>query len=327
MRAVVCKAFGPPESLIVEEIESPTPGPGQVVVDVKACGVNFPDTLIIQGQYQYKPPLPFSPGSEVAGIVREVGAGVDAINVGDRVIASSAFGAYAEKFVSGADAVHPMPNWLDFDIASSISMTYGTSLYALKDRAHLQAGERVLVLGAAGGIGLAAIEISRALGATVIAAASSDEKLAICREHGAGDVINYRTEDLKERVKALTSGQGVDVVVDPVGGDYSEAALRGLAWNGRFLVIGFTAGNIPRIPLNLPLLKGSSIVGVFWGSFVAREPQQSRANLEQLLSWIQAGKLHPRISARYPLERAADALNEIINRTVMGKVVLLPAPQ
>jgi NADPH2:quinone reductase len=325
MKAVLCKAHGSPESLVVEEVESPAPGPGQVLISVKAAGVNFPDTLIIQGKYQFQPPFPFSPGAEVAGIVKEVGTGVESVKIGDRVTASSAYGGFAEEFVANADALIPLPDGIDFDVASAFAMTYGTSLYALKDRANLQPGERLLVLGAAGGIGLASIEIGKLLGAQVIAAASTEEKLAVCRQYGASEVINYSEQDLKDRIKELTRGQGVDVVVDPVGGDYSEAALRGMAWNGRFLVIGFTAGSIPRVPLNLPLLKGCSIVGVFWGSFVARNPQQSRANFQQLLGWLQEGKLQPHISARYPLEQAADALYDIINRKVTGKIVLLPA--
>ena len=323
MKAVLCKAYGPPESLVVEEVESLTPGRGQVVISVKACGVNFPDTLIIQGLYQFKPPPPFSPGGEVAGVVKEVGAGVENVKPGDRVIAFTAFGGYAEEVVAEAQALIPMPDGMDFETASSFVMTYGTDIHALKDRAHLQHGERLLVLGAAGGIGLAACEIGKAMGARVIAAASSEEKLAICRQHGADDAINYSNEDLKERIKALTGGQGVDVIVDPVGGAYSEPALRGMAWQGRFLVIGFTAGDIPRIPLNLTLLKGCSIVGVFWGSFVAREPKHNQENLQELFGWLQEGKLRPRISARYPLERAADALNDIIQRKVTGKAVLV----
>ncbi len=323
MKAVVCKAYGPPESLVVEEVESPTPGRGQVVVSVKACGVNFPDTLIIQGKYQFKPTMPFSPGGEIAGVVKAVGTGVERVKVGDRVIAFTAYGGFAEEVLAEAESLIPIPDGIDFDVASSFVMTYGTDIHALKDRANLQPGERLLVLGAAGGIGLAAVELGAVMGARVIAAASSDEKLAVCMQHGASDAINYSSEDLKERVKALTGGQGVDVVVDPVGGNYSEAALRGMAWNGRFLVIGFTAGDIPRIPLNLTLLKGCSIVGVFWGSFAAREPARNQANIQQLLGWLQEGKLRPRISARYPLERAADALNDIISRKVTGKAVLM----
>jgi NADPH2:quinone reductase len=323
MRAVLCKAYGPPESLVVEEVESLTPGRGQAVISVKACGVNFPDTLIIQGLYQFKPSPPFSPGGEVAGVVKAVGAGVENVQPGDRVIAFTAFGGYAEEVLVEAVSLIPMPDSMDFETASAFVMTYGTDIHALKDRAQLQPGETVLVLGAAGGIGLAAVEISKAMGAKVIAAASSEEKLAVCRQHGADDAINYSTEDLKDRVKALTNGQGVDVIVDPVGGAYSEPALRGMAWQGRFLVIGFTAGDIPRIPLNLTLLKGCSIVGVFWGSFAARDPRHNQENLRQLLAWLEEGTLKPRISARYPLERAADALNDIMQRKVTGKAVLV----
>jgi NADPH2:quinone reductase len=323
MKAVLCKAYGPPESLVLEEIESPQPGKGQVVVSVKACGVNFPDTLIIQGQYQFKPPLPFSPGGEVAGLVKAVGAGVESVKVGDRVIAFTGWGGFAEEVLVDAERLIPMPDGIDFPTASAFVMTYGTSHHALKDRARLKAGEKLLVLGAAGGVGLAAIEIGKVLGAHVIAAASTDEKLEICRQHGADELINYRTSDLKQQVKTLTGGNGVDVVYDPVGGDYSEAALRGMAWDGRFLVIGFTAGEIPRIPLNLPLLKGCSIVGVFWGSFTAREPQQNQEHLKELFTWLQEGKLKPHISATYPLSQAADALNDLMQRKVTGKAVLL----
>jgi NADPH2:quinone reductase len=323
MRAVVCNAYGPPENLVVAEIESLTPGRGQVVISVKACGVNFPDTLIIQGLYQFKPSPPFSPGSEVAGIVKSVGAGVEHVRPGDRVISIAPCGGFAEEMVAEAAAVIPMPDEMEFDVAASFAMTYGTDFYALKDRARLQPGETLLALGAAGGIGLAAVELGKAMGARVIAAASSEEKLAICRQHGADATINYASEDLKERIKTLTNGQGVDVVVDPVGGGYSEPALRGMAWNGRFLVIGFTTGEIPRIPLNLTLLKGCSIVGVFWGSFNARDPQHSQENLRELLGWLQEGKLRPLILARYPLEQAADALNDITHRRVMGKTVLI----
>jgi NADPH:quinone reductase len=310
VKAVICKAYGPPENLVLEDVEPLKPGRGQVVVSVKACGVNFPDTLIIQGLYQFKPSPPFSPG-------------VERVKPGDRVIAFSAYGGFAEEMLAEAGGLIPMPAAMDFDTAASFVMTYGTDIHALKDRAHLRPGETLLVLGAAGGIGLAAVEIGKAMGAKVIAAASSEEKLAICRQHGADDAINYSNEDLKERVKALTGGQGVDVIVDPVGGAYSEPALRGIAWNGRFLVIGFTAGDIPRIPLNLLLLKGCSIVGVFWGSFAARDPQHNRENLRDLLGWLKAGKLKPRISARYSLEHAADALNDILQRKVTGKTVLV----
>lgn len=323
MRAILCKAYGPPESLTVEEVEPLKPGRGQAVISVKACGVNFPDTLIIQGLYQFKPPLPFSPGGEVAGVVKEIGDGVENVKPGDRVIAFTIYGGFAEEVVVETNALIPMPPGMDFDVASAFAMTYGTDIYALKDRAGLQPDETLLVLGAAGGIGLAAVELGKLMGAKVIAAASSDEKLAVCRDYGADAVINYSKEDLKQRMKELTGGQGADVIVDPVGGAFSEPALRSVAWNGRFLVIGFTAGEIPRIPLNLTLLKGCSIVGVFWGSFAVREPERNQENLRQLLDWLQSGALQPRISARYPLERAADALNDIIERRVIGKSVLI----
>ncbi len=323
MKAVLCKEYGPPESLVLEDVEPLKPGTGQVVISVKACGVNFPDTLIIQGKYQFKPPMPFAPGGEVAGVVKEVGEGVDTVKVGDRVIAFIGWGGFAEEVLTDATRLIPMPGSMDFTDAAAFVMTYGTSHYALKDRAQLKPGETLLVLGAAGGVGLAAVEIGKVMGARVIAAASTDEKLAVCKQHGANEVINYATGDLRVRVKELTGGEGVDVVYDPVGGNYSEAALRSIAWGGRHLVIGFTAGEIPRIPLNLPLLKSCSIVGVFWGSFMEREARHYQENIQELLSWFTQGKLKPHISATYPLEHAAQALNDVMNRKVKGKVVLL----
>ncbi len=323
MKAVLCKAYGPPEGLVIEDVEPLKPGRGQVVVGVKACGVNFPDTLIIQGKYQFKPLVPFSPGSEIAGIVKEVGEGADGVKVGDQVIAFTGWGGFAEEVIADAARLIPMPDGMDFTTASAFVLAYGTSHYALKDRAQLKPGETLLVLGAAGGVGLAAVEIGKVMGARVIAAASTDEKLEVCKQHGADQVINYSTEDLKESVKTLTAGNGVDVILDPVGGDYSEAALRGMAWGGRFLVIGFTTGDIPRIPLNLPLLKGCSIVGVFWGSFTERDRKRSQEHLSELLTWFAAGKLKPLISATYSLTRAAEALNDVMSRKVKGKVVLL----
>ena len=324
MKAVLCKAYGMPDTLVVEELEPLHPGRGQVVVSVKACGVNFPDTLIIQGKYQLKPEMPFSPGSEVAGIVKEVGEGVQGYRAGDQVIAFTGFGGFAEEVVVDAIKLIPMPPGLDFTVASAFVLTYGTAHHALKDRAQLQAGETLLVLGAAGGVGLAAIEIGKQLGATVIAAASSDERLETSRQHGASEFINYATQDLRERIKQITAGKGIDVVFDPVGGDFTEPALRSMAWKGRYLVIGFAAGDIPRIPLNLTLLKGCSIVGVFWGAFAEREPRHNAENLRELLTWLAQGKLRPHISATYPLERAADALYDMMNRKVQGKVVLVP---
>ncbi len=323
MKAVLCKQYGPPESLSIEEVESPKAGKGQAVISVKACGVNFPDTLIIQGKYQFKPAMPFSPGSEVAGIVKEVGEGVHHVKAGDKVIAFTGWGGFAEEVVADAKTLIPIPQDMDFITAAAFVMTFGTSHYALKDRAHLQPGETLLVLGAAGGVGLAAVELGKVMGARVIAAASSDEKLALCREHGADEVINYATQDLKTRIKDLTQGNGVDVIYDPVGGDYSEAALRSIAWEGRHLVIGFTAGDIPRIPLNLTLLKGCSIVGVFWGSFTTRDSQRNQEHLRELLTWFHEGKIKPHISATYPLEDAAQALNDLLERKVKGKAVLV----
>ena len=323
MKAVLCKAYGPPESLVLEEVEPLKPGPGQVVIGVKACGVNFPDTLIIEGKYQFKPEMPFSPGGEVAGVVKAIGEGVADAKLGERVIAFTGWGGFAEETLVEATKLIPIPDGMDFTTASAFVMVYGTSHYALKDRARLQPGETLLVLGAAGGVGLAAVELGKAMGAHVIAAASTDEKLAICREHGADECINYSNGDLKERIKTLTRGRGVDVIYDPVGGNYSEAALRGMAWEGRHLVIGFAAGDIPRIPLNLALLKGCSIVGVFWGSFTARDPQRNQEHLRELAAWFQEGKIRPHISATYALARASDALNDLLTRKVMGKAVLL----
>jgi len=323
MKAVLCKAFGPPESLVIEDIEPLKPGKGQVVISVKACGVNFPDTLIIQGKYQSKPPFPFTPGSEVAGVVKVAGEEADNIKAGDRVIAFTGLGGFAEEVVTDEARLIPMPGGMDFTTASAFVMTYGTSYHALKDRAQLKPGETLLVLGAAGGVGLAAVEIGKVMGAHVIAAASSDEKLEICKQHGADEVINYATGDLKDRIKQLTGGKGVDVAFDPVGGDYSEPVLRSMAWGGRFLVIGFAAGEIPRIPLNLPLLKVYSIVGVFWGAFTERDPRHNKENLQELLTWFAEGKLKPHVSTAYPLERIADALNDMMQRKVKGKVVLV----
>ncbi len=322
MKAVLCKELGPPEKLVVEQVPSPRPGKGQVVVSVKAAGVNFPDTLIIQGKYQFKPEPPFSPGGEVAGVIKELGEGVTGLRPGDRVIAASTFGGFAEELVADADKVIPMPDAMDFVPASAFVLTYGTSYHALKDRAHLKAGETLLVLGAAGGVGLAAIQLGKVLGAKVIAAASSDTKLQVCKANGADELINYGAEDLRTRIKALTGGRGVDVVYDPVGGPYSEPALRDMAWNGRFLVVGFAAGDIPKVPLNLPLLKGCSIVGVFWGAFTRAEPDTNRRNNEELMRMYLAGQVKPHIHATYPLERAAEALNEVLYKRVTGKVVL-----
>ena len=322
MKAVLCKQFGPPESLVVEDLPSPRPGPGEVVVSVKAASVNFPDVLIIQNKYQFKPPLPFSPGSELAGIVKEAGAGVAGFKAGDRVIAFTTYGAFAEEVKTEAGRLLPLPPAMSFEEGAAFLLTYGTSDHALRDRAALKPGETLLVLGAAGGVGLAAIEIGVALGARVIACASSEDKLAVCRAHGAHETIDYAREDLRERIKALTEGRGVDVVYDPVGGPYSEPAFRSIAWRGRLLVVGFAAGDIPKLPLNLALLKGASIVGVFWGDFARREPKAFAASVAQLGAWHAEGRLKPHVSATFPLERAVEALQQMAGRKVKGKVVL-----
>jgi len=322
MKAVVCKQYGPPESLSFEDLPSPRPGPGEAVVSVRAASVNFPDVLIIQNKYQFKPPLPFSPGSELAGVVKEVGSDVSNFRPGDRVIAFTTYGAFAEEVKTEVSRLLPMPEGMDYPSAAAFLLTYGTSDHALRDRGALQPGETLLVLGAAGGVGLAAIEIGKALGARVIACASSEEKLAVCRSHGADAAINYASEDLRERIKALTEGRGVDVVYDAVGGPYTEPAFRSLAWRGRLLVVGFAAGDIPKLPLNLPLLKGASVVGVFWGDFSRREPEQFAASWRQLGRWYREGKLRPHVSQTFPLREAAEALKLMAARQVKGKVVL-----
>jgi len=325
MRAVLCKQFGPPESLVVEDIPSPAPGPGEVVISVRAASVNFPDVLIIQDKYQVKPPLPFSPGSEVAGVIKAVGDGVVHVKPGDRVMAFTTYGAFAEEVKTDARRLLPLPAGMDFATAAAFGLTYATSDFALRDRGAVKAGETVLVLGAAGGVGIAAIEISKALGARVIACASTDDKLAVCRQHGADETINYTSENLRDRIKELTAGKGPDVVYDPVGGPYTEQALRSIAWRGRLLVVGFAAGDIPKIPLNLTLLKGCSIVGVFWGEFTKREPQRFAEEMRQLASWFADGIIKPHISARFPLDRAVEALQMMAARRVTGKVVLTVA--
>ncbi|MCU0443528.1 MAG: NADPH:quinone oxidoreductase family protein [Microscillaceae bacterium] len=326
MRAVLCKEVGSIQNLVVEEVADLQAAKGKVVITVKACGVNFPDILVCEGKYQFKPPVPFSPGGEVAGIVKAVGEGVNHLKVGDRVFGGLMFGGFAEEVVGDANMFFPIPEGMDFVQASAIMMTYGTSYHALVDRANLQAGETLLVLGAAGGVGLAAVDIGVALGAKVIAAASTADKLAVCQAFGASEVINYAQDDLKDRIKEITQGRGVDVIYDPVGGVYSEPAFRSIAWNGRFLVVGFASdgNNIPKLPLNLPLLKGAAVVGVFWGSFTMREPKKNMQNFMAMMQMFQTGKLKAHIHATYPLERAVEALQEMAERRVIGKVVLVP---
>lgn len=322
MKAIRCIKYGPPSSLVLEEMTSLEPGAKEVVVRVKACGINFPDTLIIQGKYQIRPKLPFTPGSDIAGIVKEVGEGVKHLAVGDEVFGFVAYGALAEEVVVPSNACFPKPRNMDFPVAASFMMAYGTSYHALKDRAKLKDGETLLVLGAAGGVGLAAVELGKLMGAKVIAAASTDEKLELCREYGADQTINYNKVDLKATIKELTGGKGADVIYDPVGGAYSETAFRAIAWNGRFLVVGFAAGSIPKMPLNLPLLKGASIVGVFWGGFAIGNPKANMQNTKALMQWYEEGKIKPHIHRIYKLEETPKALEEMMDRKVKGKLVI-----
>ena len=322
MKAVLCKAFGPADTLVIEDTSSPQIKKNEVLLDVHAAGINFPDTLIIEGKYQFKPPFPFSPGGEAAGVISAVGENVSHLNVGDRVMALTGWGSCAEQIAVPAYNILPMPDAMDFTTAAAFSMTYGTAMHALKQRGALQAGETLLVLGASGGVGLAAIEIGKAMGARVIAAASSAEKLEVARQAGADELINYQDEDIRERLKTLTKGQGVDVVIDPVGGDLFETVFRSIAWNGRMLVIGFASGTIPSLPVNLPLLKGAAVIGVFWGSFAQRQPQDNVANFEQLSAWYAEGKLKPLVSQTFALEDTAQAINTLAARKAVGKLVI-----
>ncbi|MDH4563080.1 NADPH:quinone oxidoreductase family protein [Pseudomonas sp. BN411] len=322
MKAVLCKAFGPADTLVLEEVASPEPKKNEILIDVHAAAVNFPDTLIIEGKYQFKPPFPFSPGGEAAGVVAAVGEKVSHLKPGDRVMALTGWGSFAEQVAVPSYNVMPIPKGIDFNSAAAFGMTYGTSMHALKQRANLQPGETLLVLGASGGVGLAAVEIGKAMGARVIAAASSAEKLQVAKAAGADALINYSEENLKDRVKELTGGQGADVIYDPVGGDLFDAAVRSINWNGRLLVVGFASGRIPELPVNLALLKGASVVGVFWGSFAQRQPQDNLANFQQLFAWYAEGKLKPLVSQTFPLERASDAINALATRQAVGKVVV-----
>lgn len=324
MKALVCKQWGPIEQLQIEVLEEPQPGPGQAVVTVHAASVNFPDALIVQGQYQVKPPLPFSPGAELAGVVKSVGTGVTHVKPGDRVMAFPGYGGFAQACCVDAAKLMRLPDDLDFELGASFMLTYGTSLHGLRTIGKLRAGETVLVLGAAGGVGLAAIEISRALGARVIAGASSEERLALCRKLGAECTINYSTEDLRAQIDTFTEKQGVDVVYDPIGGKLAETALRATAWRGRYLVVGFAAGEIPKIPLNLALLRERAILGVFWGDAMRRDPALLQADLKTLWEWFREGKVHPVISERVGLDGAANAIARLARREIMGKVVVFP---
>lgn len=324
MKAILCKQPGGPDDLTLETIPDPQAGPGQAVVKVAAAGLNFFDTLIIAGKYQVKPPFPFSPAAEFSGLVESIGPGVSNVKIGDRVLGYQGYGCARERIAVKAEKLVMVPDNLDFDRAAGLSITYGTTIHALKDRGKLQAGETLAVLGAAGGTGLAAIEIGKLMGARVIACASSDEKCAFAKQHGADDTINYATADLKEALKSVTGGRGVDVIYDPVGGDYAESALRAIAWKGRFLVVGFAAGTIPKLPLNLALLKGCDIVGVYWGAFTDKEPAAQTANMAQIVAWCAEGKLSSHVHAVYPLAETAQALKDIAARKIMGKAILRP---
>ncbi len=322
MKAIICNQFGQPSSLQYQEVASPSPKEDEILIAVKACSVNFPDTLIIQGKYQFRPPFPFSPGSDVAGIVLEVGKEGSPFKVGDAVVGFVPFGGFAEQVLIKASDCFPKPTGMTMVNAAAFLLAYGTSYHALKDRANLLKDETVLVLGASGGVGLTAVELAKRMGAKVIAAADSREKLALCQQFGADEVIHYQEENLKDRIKELTNGKGVDVIFDPVGGSFSEAALRAIAWKGRHLIVGFANGEIPKIPVNLTLLKGASIVGVFWGAFAQKEPQKSLANIHQLLTWFSEGKINPHIDKTYSLQDAPKALGDMMDRKVKGKIVI-----
>lgn len=324
MRAVRCHALSGPSGLRVDTLDAPTPGAGEVAIDVRAAGVNFPEVLLSYGKYQFKPPTPFIPGGELAGVVAAVGEGVTSLRVGDRVAATMIHGAFAERVVTPELSAVPLPDAVGFEVGAITLLTYATTWHALVDRAALKPGETLLVLGASGGVGVAAIQVGKLLGARVIAAASTPEKLAFCRDMGADEVVCYATEDLKERVKSLTGAAGANVVYDPVGGAYADPALRAIAWEGRYLVVGFASGEIPRVALNLTLLKGCQIVGVFWGSFATREPEKNRANCAEIFAHVAAGRLAPHLDATFSFERAGDALRRLEARAVRGKVALIP---
>ncbi len=322
MKAALCKTLDGPDALVIEEIADPVAAPGEVVVGVRAAALNFLDTLITRGKYQFKPELPFSPAAEIAGVVEAIGEGVTDLKVGQRVCGYIAWGGAREKVAVPARLMIPVPDGVSDTAAAGVCVTYGTAMHGLKDRGGVKAGESVAVLGASGGAGLAAVEISKLLGASVIAVASSAEKLDVCRAHGADKLLNYATTDLKAGLRELTGGKGIDVVYDCVGGDYAEAALRSIAWGGRFLVIGFAAGSIPKIPLNLLLLKNAAAVGVFWGEMIMREPAQHRANMAEVLDWVAKGRLKPHVHATYPLARIGEAINMLDKRLVTGKLVV-----
>jgi NADPH:quinone reductase len=324
MRAIICRSFGPPESLVLEEVDDPSPGEGEVIVEIEACAITFPVMLMIEDKYQVKANLPFCPGGDVGGVISAVGLGVTDLHVGERVLAGTGVGGLADRVVVRREQVIPVPDHVDLVAASGFLYAYGTSLHGLKDRARIEPGESLLVLGAAGSVGLAAVELGAQMGARVIAAASTDERLALCKERGATETVNYGREDLKTRVRELTDGAGADVVYDVVGARFSEPALRSTAWGGRFLVVGFAAGDIPRIPLNLVLLKGCAVVGVWWGEYAKREPLRYRQDVAELVAMLGDGRIRPHVWATYPLEQAGAAMREVADRRAIGKVVVVP---
>lgn len=324
MKAVVCKAFGSIDDLVLEDVDLRDPGPNEVRIKVHAAGVNFPDILIVQGKYQVTPPLPFTPGPESAGEVLAVGDNVKDIVPGDRVMATHPWGGYAEEVNAPSGTVHKLRDGIDYATGAGMQITYGTTYHALFDRGQLQKGETLLVTGASGGVGLSAVEIGKAAGARVIAAASSDDKLAVARQYGADELINYSTEDLRERMKEITGGNGADVIYDPVGGDIFDQAVRCTAWGGRFLIIGFASGRIPDFKINYALIKSFSLVGVFWGSFAGRYPEKNRANFQTLMQWCVDGKIKPLVSQTYDLDHAVDAMRAIAERKATGKLVITP---
>ena len=324
MKAVLCKAWGLPDTLVVEDVPTPQPKAGEVLIKIAAASVNYPDVLMIQKKYQVQPELPFIPGSEVAGTVTALGEGVTNVQLGDRVIAFVGLGGFAEQVVAKAAGLIPIPPELDDATAAGFTLVYGTSHHAVIDRGELKAGQTMLVLGAAGGVGLAAVEIGKVIGAKVIAAASTDEKLAVCKAHGADVLINYSTQDLRAAIKDATGGLGPDVIYDPVGGSYAEPAFRSIAWRGRYLVVGFANGEIPKLPANLMLLKGASMVGVFWGDHVRRDPKANAAAMREMMGWVAEGKLKPLVSARYSLADTAKAFEALAARQATGKVVIEP---
>src|ERR1700712_2767378 len=330
MKAMLCTHYGPPEEMELRDLPSPTPGKGQVLLTVKACGVNFPDVLMLADKYQFKPPLPFPPGGEVAGVVKALGEGVDSLKVGDRVAVSIGSGGFAEEVLADARRCVPVPGKIAFEVASAFIVTYGTSYHALKDRARLKAGEHLVVLGAAGGVGLSAVELGVAMGAKVIAGASTQEKVDLAIKHGASAGFVYpklplsrdQQKAMSDKIKELTGGQGADVLYDPIGDQYAEPSLRAMNWEGRYLVIGFAAGEIPKIPLNLTLLKGCDVLGVFWGAFVGCNPKPANDALREIMQMIADGKLHPNVSETYPLAEAGKSIRTLMDRKAMGKVVV-----